>query len=253
LIRVATITANATPKMVCVTVLVASGEIREGKLTGADVTPAAVARVLRKTKQPAVIGTWNWNELRVAVWGWREAAKGAAENKHDLPAPADEETLWGDAVVVAVGAEDAAPVDFPEDQWLAFLEDMAAADGGDDSSSEGDEEIEEEDLEEEEAAEAEADEASEQAEEEAEEEETEEAEEGAEEEAEEDEEEADADCFEDGDDGGGKRRAPRRRTVAAPEYRRLEMGLRSRIRLPAPVGKRAPRWQTAPELTAESY
>jgi hypothetical protein len=31
------------------------------------------------------------------------------------------------------------------------------------------------------------------------------------------------------------------------------MGLRSRIRLPAPVGKRAPRWQTAPELTAESY
>jgi hypothetical protein len=231
--------------MVCVTVLVASGEIREGKLTGADVSAAAVARVLRKTKQPTVIGSWVWNELRVAVWGWRETAKGAAENKHDLPAPADEETLWGDAVVVAVGAEDAALVDFPEDQWLAFLEDMAAADEGGESSDDEEEADE--------ADEADAEVESNEEEDEAEEEEEEEAE--AEEEAGEDEEEegGDDDCFDDGDDGGGKRRAPRRRTVAAPEYRRLEMGLRSRIRLPAPVGKRAPRWQTAPELTAESY
>jgi len=103
-------------------------------------------------------------------------------------------------------------------------------------------------------AEEEAEEAEEEAEEEedAEEEEAEEAEEEAEEEEEVD---ADDDCYDDGDEagGGGKRRAPRRRTATSSEYRRMDMGLRSRVRLPAPLGKRAPRWQTAPELVQEPY
>ena len=73
--------------------------------------------------------------------------------------------------------------------------------------------------------------------------------------SEEEEDDADDDCYDDGDDAGGgsKRRAPRRRAATAPEYRRIEMGLRSRVKLPAPLGKRAPRWQTAPELTADDY
>lgn len=238
--------------MVVVVVLAASGEIREGKLVGADPTPAAVAKVLRKTKQPAVVGSWDWSEMRVSAWGWREAAKGAAENKHDLPSPCDEDTLYGDVVVVATALEDGTPQDFHEDRWLAFLEDMAAAGGDDDSSEEGSEAEADEEVEVEAEAEAEADGSA--SESDGEEEEEEEAGEGdGEEEEAEEEEEDDDDCCDEGDDGSGKRRAPRRRTVAAPEYRRLEMGLRSRIRLPAPVGKRAPRWQTAPELTAEEY
>lgn len=246
--------------MVVVVVLGASGDIREGKLVGASPTPAAVAKVLRKTKQPAVVGSWDWSDLRVSVWGWREAAKGATENKHDLPSPSDEETLYGDAVVVATALEDGTLQDLHEDRWLAFLEDMAAAGGDDDSSEEeeGEEEAEAEaeaEADEEVEGDADADgsaESESDADEEEEEEEAAEAEgDGEEEEAEE--EADDDDCCDEGDDGGGKRRAPRRRTVAAPEYRRLEMGLRSRIRLPVPVGKRAPRWQTAPELVEEAY
>ncbi|NCY21834.1 hypothetical protein EBX31_07750 [bacterium] len=234
--------------MVVVVVLGTTGEIREGKLVGASPTPTTVAKVLQKTKQPSVIGSWDWSDLRVSVWGWREAAKGSAENKHDLPSPCDEETLYGDAVVVATALEDGTLQDLHEDRWLAFLEDMAATTGGD-SESESESEAEAEaDAAEVDSAESESD-----ADEE---EEEEEAEGDGDEEAEEEEEEEEADdddCCDEGDDGGGKRRAPRRRTVAAPEYRRLEMGLRSRIRLPAPVGKRAPRWQTAPELTPEDY
>jgi len=31
------------------------------------------------------------------------------------------------------------------------------------------------------------------------------------------------------------------------------MVLRARVKLPAPLGKRAPKWQTAPELEEEAY
>jgi hypothetical protein len=244
--------------MVVVVILSASGEIREGKLTGAP-TAATVAKVLRKTKQPTVVGSWEWSDMRVSVWGWREAAKGAAENKHDLPSPCDDETLFGDAVAVATALEGGDAQDLHEDRWLGFLEDMAAEAGDSDSDSDsGSDEAEAEA--EAEADEIDADEASDGEESTADEEGGEEEEEAGdeaegdeEEEAEEEDEGGDDDCFDEGDDGGGKRRAPRRRTMAAPEYRRLEMGLRSRIRLPVPVGKRAPRWQTAPELTEEAY
>jgi hypothetical protein len=33
----------------------------------------------------------------------------------------------------------------------------------------------------------------------------------------------------------------------------MDMGLRSRVKVPMPLGKRAPRWQTAPELEEEEY
>ena len=74
-------------------------------------------------------------------------------------------------------------------------------------------------------------------------------------EAEEEEEDADDDCYDDGDEmgGAGKRRPPRRRAISAPEYRRVDMGLRARVKLPAQPGKRAPRWQTGPELEEEDY
>jgi hypothetical protein len=31
------------------------------------------------------------------------------------------------------------------------------------------------------------------------------------------------------------------------------MGLKSKLAMPAAIGKRAPRWQTAPELEPETY
>jgi hypothetical protein len=233
--------------VVQVVVLSANGECRQSRMTAA---PAAetVAKLLRKTKKPEVVGVYAYEELQLTVWGWKEG-KAGTENKHELPPPIDEVLLFGDAVVSAADA-DGAPQDLAVDEWETFyeeafkgFEDTASSDEEEDEAEEGEEaEVAEEADVEEETAGSESEGGS--------------AEEDADEEEEEEEEEdADEDCYDDGDDagGGGKRRAPRRRAVAAPEYRRMEMGLRSRVKLPAPPGKRAPRWQTAPELTEEAY
>lgn len=240
--------------MVKVVVLSANGEKRTLNTTAftpTTVTGATVAKALRKTKPASVILTYVYAEQKLSVWGWTEG-KAGTENSHELPPDAagiDAPVLYGDTVVVSSMG------DFTEDQYAGFYDEAC---GGFDAASSDSEseaakvEVEEEDEEiddEEEEEEAEDEEKEEEEEEEG------EAEEEAEEEEAEEEEDADDDCYDDGDDngGGGKRRAPRRRTTAAPEYRRLDMGLRSRIKVPAPLGKRAPKWQTAPELEEEAY
>jgi len=235
--------------MVQVVVLSANGEVRTGKIT-TTLSPATIAKVVRKTKIPFIACSYAWGDINLNVWGWKEG-KAGTENKHELPPTEQtEELLFGDIIVVANNGT----TDFTPDDWASFYEEaMGGADETDDEAEaeaeiEVDAEIEEgEELEEE--VEAEDEEAAEEDEEE-----VEDDEEVAEEEAEEAD-EVDDDCYDDGDEagGGGKRRAPRRRTATSSEYRRMDMGLRSRIRLPAPLGKRAPRWQTAPELVQETY
>jgi hypothetical protein len=245
--------------MVQVVVLSANGDVRAAKIT-ATLSPATVAKVVRKTKIPSIICTYDWisgssSTTILTIWGWKEG-KAGTENKHDLPPTEQtEDIMFGDMIVVANNGA----TDFTTDDWAAFYEEaMGGADESDDDvDGDGDVDVDEEiDVEEEEAEEEgeEAEEAEEEGEE-AEEEEEEEAEEAEEEAEEEEEVDADDDCYDDGDEagGGGKRRAPRRRTATSSEYRRMDMGLRSRVRLPAPLGKRAPRWQTAPELVQEPY
>jgi chemotaxis protein histidine kinase CheA len=238
--------------MVQIIVLNAKGDVRVAKTTAftGEPTGATVAKALRKTKPAESIGVYTVQEAMWTIWGWREG-KAGTENKHELPPPLDKILLFGDAVITSDSGE------LSTEAWSEFLE--QAFEGFEELGSESEDEADaEEDLEEEEEEEEEADEEDAEAEEEEEAEEAEEAEEDAEdaedaEEAEE-EEDADEDCYEDGDEGGsGKRRAPRRRTVTAPECRRMDMGLRARVKIPTPVGKRAPRWQTAAELQPESY
>jgi hypothetical protein len=240
--------------VVQVVVLSANGESRQSRITTGEVTSATVTKLCRKTKPAVEIGTAVFGELTLTIWGWKEG-KAGTENKHEMPAAFEvgEGELFGDAVIGATSTEDGAAINFTIAQWEKFCseegadtdesdEEEGVADG-EDLSLDGEDDLVEEDGEEVEA-DAEA--------------EVEEAEEGSEDgEAEEEEEEAgeDDDCYDDGDEGGGsgKRRAPRRKTTTAPEYRRLDMGLRSRVKVPMPVGKRAPRWQTAPELEEEAY
>jgi hypothetical protein len=239
--------------MVQIVVLSANGESRTLKtmaiLAGQPVTGAEVAKTLRKTKPATQIGAYKLSGgATLAVWGWAEG-KAGTENKHELPPPHDEVLLFGDAVVVSTGG------DFTAEGWAEFYD--KAFGGFDDLTSDSGSESESEDGEyeedEEEVADVEEEEESAGENEAAEEEEEEEVDEEVEEE-EEEVEEADDDCCDEGEDGGGaKRRAPRRRAVAAPEYRRLDMGLRARIKLPVPLGKRAPKWHTAPELEPEEY
>ena len=248
--------------MVQVVVLSANGESRTLKtgalVAGEAVSGAAVAKAVRKTKPAEAVGSYSWKGKKLTVWGWKEG-KAGTENKHELPPPHDELLLFSDAVVVSSGG------DLTVENWREFydmafggFEDLGSEDSEDEESeaeaeddeSESEAEAEEEDADDVEEADEEDDasESSEEAEEEAEE------AEDAEEEAEEDEEGDDDCCDDDGDGGGGaKRRAPRRRTVADPEYRRMDSGLRSRVKLPVPPTKRAPRWQTAAELEPEPY
>lgn len=233
--------------MVQVVVLSANGEVRTGKIT-TTLSPATIAKVVRKTKIPFIACSYAWGDINLNVWGWKEG-KAGTENKHELPPTEQtEELLFGDIIVVANNGT----TDFTPDDWASFYEE--AMGGGDETDDEAEAEVEvdaeiEEGEELEEEVEADDEEVAEEDEEEAEDDE-----EVAEEEAEEAD-EVDDDCYDDGDEagGGGKRRAPRRRTATSSEYRRMDMGLRSRIRLPAPLGKRAPRWQTAPELVQETY
>jgi hypothetical protein len=243
--------------MVNVVVLSATGESRTLKTTAigaASASGEAVAKALRRKVAAERIGTYTWKGRTLVLWGWREG-KAGTENKHELPPPHDEVLLFGDAIVVVDGGGDLTVEDWSVFYDAAFggFEDL----GSEDSEEEDDEEDEEEDEsgggddgEDGEAEDEDDDESSDE-----EDDEDGDAGDDEEEEVEEAEEEDNDECYDDGEDGGGggKRRAPRRRTVATPDCRRIDMGLRSRIKLPTPVGKRAPRWQTAPELEEETY
>jgi hypothetical protein len=236
--------------MVQIVILSPNGEsrtLKTGAITAAA-TGATVAKSLRKVKAADQIGTYDWKGLTLTLWGWLEG-KAGTENKHELPPPHDEGLLFGDAVVTGP-----AGVDFTVDMWSQFydaafggFEDLGSEDSDASADEEEDDEVDAEEDDESEGQGDDDDESSVDAEDSGEDEEE-------EDEAEEEEEEEDGDCYDDGEDGGGsKRRAPRRRALAAPEYRRIDMGLRSRVKIPTPIGKRAPRWQTAPELEEEGY
>ncbi len=237
--------------MVQVVLLSANGEsrtLKTGAITGVP-NGAGVAKAVRKVRPAELIGTYTWKDAKLQLWGWKEG-KAGTENKHELPPPHDEGLYFSDIVVA-----DGTGKDFTVEEWKTFYhEAFKGFEDLDDSASEADVNGDEETELEEEVEEDEEEEDDEDAEEdsEGEEEEEEDDEDAGDEEEEED--DADDDCYEDGDEaGGGKRRTARRRTGVAADYRRMEMGFRTRLKLPAPVGKRAPRWQTAPELTAEGY
>jgi len=238
--------------MVQVVVLSANGESRTLKTTAfaaGAATGAGVAKALRKKNPAELIGTYTTKSgEKLGVWGWR-TGKAGTENKHELPPMsdgADEGLLFSDAVIVSSAG------DYTVEQWEVFYDEAFGGFESLDSEEEAEAEAEAEDDYEEEEEEEEEEEDEEKEEED---DEDGDAEEEDEEEEEEEEEMEDDDCYDEGDENGGgaKRRAPRRRTIASPECRRIDMGLRSRIRLPAPLGKRAPRWQTAPELEPEAY
>ena len=247
--------------MVNLLIVNAKGDIRVNK--AATPTADGLAKALRKPTPPTVIGTWLVDDgaVELTLWGWLTAyATSVKASVFVFPAPHKKLTLYGDALITAT--RDGKPWDLTVDAWIAHsveIEEMeddgpaltkSGADGevaGSEVEGEGEEEDEfdEEDDVEEADAEVEAEEEEEEVEEDV------DAEEEEEEEEEEVEEDVDDECYDSDDGGGSKRRAPRRRAMAAPEYRRMEMGLRAHIKMPAPVGKRAPKWQTAPELEPE--
>jgi hypothetical protein len=217
--------------MVQAVLLAVNGESREIKTAA---TASAIAKLLKKTKPPSLVGTYTEvidGQHGLNLWSWTDG-KAGLENKHELPPPYDTTLLFGDIVVTRADGDD-----LTLDTWNVFYNE--AFGGFEDLDEDEEDEVEEEEIEEDEEEEDEEDE--------------EEEEDEVEEEEEEDEVDEDEDCYDDEDGGGGsKRRAPRKKT-ADSEYRRVDMGLRSRVKLPGVVGKRAPKWQTEEELEEEAY
>lgn len=228
-------------QMPTVVVLLPSGEKKavESKIT--EYTPQLVAKLVKK-KTIDMIGTYTYGDMILTLWSWKEG-KAGTENKHELPPPHDG-LLFGD-IVVTGGEDDVTPELWDTFYTEAFggFEDLDDEEGEEGEGEEGDievDEVEETAADEEETEEADAED---------------EVEEAAEEDLDEEEIDADDDCYDDGDDAGGgsKRRAPRKKTTQSVELRRIDMGLRSKIKLPTIVGKRAPKWQTEEEITEEAY
>jgi DNA-directed RNA polymerase subunit M/transcription elongation factor TFIIS len=225
---------------------------------GEPVTGDAIAKCQRKKKAADLIGSWAISKGRtLQLWGWRDGKTGT-ENKHELPAPHDEVFLYGDVVLVAVSglSSSSGATDFTVEEWSEFMEEgeeITDATGPKAAAAPADDEEDEEEDDEEEDVDGDADGDAEEPDD-AEDEDDEDGD-AEDDEAEEDDEADgdDGDCYEEGDDaGGGKRRTARRRTAADTEYRRVDLGLRARLKLPTAPSKRAPRWHTAPELYKDS-
>jgi len=221
--------------MVQVVVLSANGDKKTAELT--SVTGQTIAKLCKKTKSAVLIGIYGQG---ISIWGWKEG-KAGTENKHELPPPYDTELLFGDAIAtIEEGDLSVEDWDSFYNEVLAFedLDDEIDGDGDVEVEVEGEGEGENEDEGEGEDVEGED-----------------EGEGDGEGEGEGEDLDENEDCYDDGDEAGGgsRRRAPRKKTSQTVEYRRIDMGLKAKIKLPAPLGKRAPRWQTEPELEEEPY
>lgn len=148
-------------------ILAAKGEVKSSILNvGEGTVPAAISKALKRAKAPELVGTWSWQKCTLFLYGYKEGRAGT-ENKHDLLAPHDEVTLFGDAVIIASNDKsvEAGITSFTADQYKKFYNskgggDIADADEVDDDdigqSDDEDDELgqsEEEDYEEEVAAE----------------------------------------------------------------------------------------------------
>lgn len=238
--------------MVQVVVLCANGEYKSSKIV--DVSAAGIAKATRKVKPPAVLGTYTWGTQTLTLWGWTEGRAGT-ENKHELPPPHDKGMFFSD-VIVASSAGDLTVAAWKEFYDAAFkgFEDIDEEDTdsegneGADADINGDAEGEEDDFDDEGDDDEEAEGEGEGDDEGDGDGEGDDGSAAGSDDEENEEEEGDDECYDSDEGAGGKRRAPRRRAMAAPEYRRMDMGLRSKIKLPAQIGRRAPRWQTGPQL-----
>jgi hypothetical protein len=148
-----------------VVVLQTKGDTKQSKIEvldaeGEDEVPQRIAKILRKTKLPTKIGSWDWQKMKLELWGYKEGRAGT-ENKHELPPPIDSLLIFGDAVMIAL-MEGGDATNFTTAQYTKFYTQIfqgfeSLDDEDDDDEEEEEEEEEEEVVEEEEEEEEEED------------------------------------------------------------------------------------------------
>jgi hypothetical protein len=134
-----------------IVVLLTKGDTKQSRIELADGSedevPQRIAKVLRKTKLPQKIHTWDYAKMKLELWGYKEGRQGT-ENKHEFPPPIDSSTLFGDAVMVAT-MEGGDPTNITTAQYTKFYTQIFQgfdSQDEDDDSSEADEEADEESV-----------------------------------------------------------------------------------------------------------
>ena len=138
-------------------VLSAKGTVRVSTIDGSDDVEAGLAKALKRAKGPVLIGSWNWQKMRLTLHGYKEGRAGT-ENKHELPTPFDTTVLFGDACVVATLEKGGSTlINLSAEHWKRFYNTKCGEDEGADEEEEEEEEEgeEEEEFEEEEGVEEE--------------------------------------------------------------------------------------------------
>jgi len=122
----------------------------------------ALAKLLKRAKAPALLGTWMWQKYKLFLYGYKEGRAGT-ESKHELPPPHDEIVMFGDACIIASldkSAEKPAP--FTLEQYKKFFNHKiggAEENAEENDDDDGDDDIENEDDDEDDFDEEEEDEA----------------------------------------------------------------------------------------------
>ena len=130
-------------------ILSAKGAAKQAQLIDiSDGVENALGKIFKRAKPPVLIGNWTWQKYKLYLYGYKEGRSGS-ENKNDIPSPYDEETLYGDACVIASLEKNVLkPADFTLDLYKRFYNSKEDADndGGEDEEDdeEDDEELEEE-------------------------------------------------------------------------------------------------------------
>lgn len=104
----------------------------------------ALAKILKRAKSPALIGTWMWQKYKLFLYGYKEGRAGS-ENKHEMPPPHDEILLFGDSCIIASLEKCAEkPSPFTLDQYKKFFNHKIG--GVEEVAEENDEDDVEEDM-----------------------------------------------------------------------------------------------------------
>ena len=123
--------------------LQSKGDIKKCDLKQSTLTNENLLTLFKKKKVPEQIGTYEYGQLILTLFGYIEG-KAGTENKHDLPPPNDETLCFGDILVIACKkpATWKTPVSFTLAQYEAFyqkqfggFDDIGSEDSDTDSES----------------------------------------------------------------------------------------------------------------------
>jgi DNA-directed RNA polymerase subunit M/transcription elongation factor TFIIS len=140
------------PKLTYGLLLTSKGEVKKAKLCSSteSLTLSTIQTILKKKEAPACIGSYVYDKYSLHIFAYTKGKDGT-ENKHELPPPLGDTTLFGDILLVASRKDTpwGNPITFTSDQYEMFYneqfengDDVADSSDSDESSDDSEEEEE---------------------------------------------------------------------------------------------------------------